>query len=86
MEYFEIYKKRANRFGTDYQSRIQGAREETFEYLLLKSIYKVDFDFEDATHPGVLERYKQDETETMQYLLTRIDLKIPIGTVLMIPN
>lgn len=86
MEYFEIYKKRANRFGNDYQSRIQGAREETFEHLLLKSIYRVDFDFEGETIPGILERYKQDETETLQYLLTRVDKNIPNGTVLLISD
>ena len=86
MEYFEIYKKRANRFGNDYQSRIQGAREETFEHLLLKSIYRVDFDFEGEIIPGILERYKQDETETLQYLLTRVDKNIPNGTVLLIPD
>lgn len=86
MKYFNIYKKRANRFGNDYQSRIQGAREETFEHLLLKSLYRVDFEFEENSIPGILERYKQDETETLQYLLTRIDIKIPSGTVLMIPD
>ena len=86
MDYFEIYKKRANRFGIDYQSRIQGAREETFERLLLKSLYRVDFEFEGEIIPGILERYKQDETETLQYLLTRIDDNIPSGTVLLIPD
>ena len=86
MKYFNIYKKRANRFGNDYQSRIQGAREETFEHLLLKSLYRVDFEFEENSIPGILERYKQDETETLQYLLTRIDIKIPNGTILMIPD
>lgn len=86
MDYFEIYKKRANRFGIDYQSRIQGAREEVFERLLLKSLYRVDFEFEGEIIPGILERYKQDETETLQYLLTRIDDNIPSGTVLLIPD
>ena len=86
MDYFEIYKKRANRFGIDYQSRIQGAREEVFERLLLKSLYRVDFKFEGEIIPGILERYKQDETETLQYLLTRIDDNIPNGTVLLIPD
>ena len=72
MNYFEdVYLKRLNRYGYDYQSRFQAQREETFEGLLLKSIYRVDFVYEDEMHPGLLERYKQDETETMQYLLTR---------------
>ena len=87
MNYFEdVYLKRLNRYGYDYQSRIQAQREEVFEGLLLKSIYRVDFVYEDETHPGLLERYKQDETETMQYLLTRVGLNMPNGTLLMIPD
>ena len=87
MNYFEdVYLKRLNRYGYDYQSRIQAQREEIFEGLLLKSIYRVDFVYEDETHPGLLERYKQDETETMQYLLTRVGLNMPNGTLLMIPD
>lgn len=87
MSYFEdVYLKRLNRYGYDYQSRIQAQREEVFEGLLLKSIYRVDFIYKDEMHPGLLERYKQDETETMQYLLTRVGLNMPNGTVLMIPD
>lgn len=86
MEYFEIYKKRANRFGEDYQSRVQGQREKTFDLMLLKSLYRVDFLYNESEVEGILERYKQDETETLQYLLTRIDVNIPAGTVLMIPD
>lgn len=87
MNYFEdVYLKRLNRYGYDYQSRIQAQREEVFEGLLLKSIYRVDFVYEDEMHPGLLERYKQDETETMQYLLTRVSLNMPNGTLLMIPD
>lgn len=86
MEYFEIYKKRANRFGNDYQSRVQGQREKTFDLLLLKSLYRVDFLYNGENIEGILERYKQDETETVQYLLTRINVEIPSGTVLMIPD
>lgn len=87
MSYFdEVYLKRLNRYGYDYQSRIQGQREKVFEDLLLKSVYRVDFVYEEEMHPGLLERYKQDETELMQYLLTRVGLNIPNGTILMIPD
>lgn len=87
MNYFEdVYLKRLNRYGYDYQSRIQSQREKVFEDLLLKSLYRVDFVFEEEMHPGLLERYKQNETETMQYLLTRVNLNLPAGTILMIPD
>ena len=87
MNYFEdVYLKRLNRYGYDYQSRIQGQREREFEDKLLKSVYRVDFEFDGKIHPGTLERYKQNETEIMQYLLTRVNLDIPNGTILMISD
>ena len=86
-DYFsDVYLKRLNRYGYDYQNRVQNQRERVFEDKLLKSIYRVDFDFEGKTHPGTLERYKQDETQLMQYLLTRVSLNLPNGTILMIPD
>ena len=84
--YEDVYLKRLNRYGYDYQSRIQAQRERDFEGKLLRSVYRVDFKFENELHPGCLERYKQDETEVLQYLLTRTSLDIPNGTVLMIPD
>lgn len=86
MSYFNIYKKRVNRYGEDYQSRIQGQREKMFDLYLQKSIYLVEFDFEGNQIEGSFERYKQDETETLHYLLTRTGVNIPAGTILMIPN
>lgn len=87
MNYFnDIYLKRLNRYGYDYQTRIQSQREKVFESLLLKSVYRVDFEYEKEMHPALLERYKQDETQLMQYLLTRVSLNIPNGTILMIPD
>lgn len=87
MGYFEdIYKKRVNRYGLDYQSRIQREREELFDLYLLKTIYRVDFLFEDEEVAGSLEKYKQDETQTLQYLLTKTNINIPNGTILMISD
>ena len=84
--YEDVYLKRLNRYGYDYQSRVQAQRERDFEGKLLKSVYRVDFEFEGETHPATLEKYKQDETELMQYLLTRVSLNLPNGTILMIPD
>ena len=67
MDYFEdVYLKRLNRYGIDYQSRVQNKREKEFEDYLLKSVYRVDFEYEDAIHPRLLEKYKQDDTQTLQ--------------------
>ena len=86
MDYIEVYKRRLNRYGLDYQSRIQGQRDRNFDDYLLKSIYRVDFWYNDTFTPATLERYKQDYTETQCYLLTRRDLEIPSGTILMIES
>ena len=84
--YEDVYLKRLNRYGCDYQSRVQAQREREFEGKLLKSIYRVDFEYDGETHPATLERFKQDETELTQYLLTRVSLNLPSGTILMIPD
>lgn len=86
MSYFDIYVQRLNRFGNDYQSRIQGERERLFDLYLLKSVYRVDFEYNDQHHAGSLEKNKQDNSETRQYLLTKIDLNIPSGTILMLTD
>lgn len=87
MDYYnDVYKKRLNRYGLDYQSRVQGMRERSFELLLEKSIYRIDFDYDGKINPGIFEKYKQDETRTLHYLLTRTNLNIPNGTILMISN
>jgi hypothetical protein len=84
--YYSVYKKRLNRYGLDYQSRIQSQREREFENYLYKTIYRVDFEFEGKYHPASLEKYKQDHSETQCYLLTRFELKIPAGTILEIES
>lgn len=84
--YDKVYSSRLNRYGLDYQSRIQGERERQFDLLLLKSLYRIDFEYNGEQNPGVFERYKQDNTETLHYLLTKTSLNIPNGTVLMLPN
>ncbi len=86
MSYFDIYKQRLNHFGNDYQSRIQGERERNFDLYLLKSTYRVDFEYHHHHYAGSLEKYKQTDTKTLQYLLTKVDVDIPNGTVLFIPD
>lgn len=84
--YNDIYKKRINKYGTSYLQRIQGRREEEFERRLIKSVYKVSFNFNNELQDATLERYKQDDTQTLQYLLTRRNLQIPAGTIIEIPS
>lgn len=86
-EYYKTtYRRRLNRYGLDYQSRIQSSREREFDNYLYKTIYRVDFEFNGDWHPASLERYKQDYSETQCYLLTKPDLQLPAGTILFIES
>ena len=84
--YYDIYLKRLNRYGNNYQTRTQNKREREFENYMLKSVYRIEFEYNSDIHPATFERYKQDETETLHYLLTRTNVNIPNGTILMLPN
>ena len=84
--YDQIYVKRLNRYGLDYQSRIQGQRERNFDNYLLKTLYRVEFEYDGKVHAASLERLKQDHTQTQGYLLTKINVDIPNGTVLVVNN
>lgn len=86
MEYYDIYTKRLNRYGIDYQSRIQRKREKEFQLYLARSVYRIEFFYDCETVVGSFERYKQDETETLHYLLTPVNINIPGGTILKLPN
>lgn len=87
MGYYEdVYLKRLNRYGTDFQSRLQGQREENFHRQLAKSVYYVEFDYEGEAREGELTPMRQNETKTMQYLLTDVHLNMPNGTILFIPD
>ena len=82
MSYKETYLKRLNRYGTDYQSRIQGNREKDFQNYLLKSVYSTSIKYEEEEHRVIFKPHKQDDTEVFQHLLTPRNLNIPQGTVL----
>ena len=86
MEYFDIYNLRLNRYGPDYLSRMQNRREKEFEQYLAKTVYRINFSFNNENQVGSFERYRQNDTQTLQYLLTDIHLNIPSGTILEIPN
>lgn len=80
--YDDIYLKRLNRYGYNFQERIQNRREENFDRQLFKSIYYVTFDFNGETCEGELTHFKEDETRILQYLLTKVSVEIPGGTIL----
>lgn len=82
--YTNVYSKRLNRYGSDYQSRIEGIRAKEFEDFLLKSPNRVDFEFDGTLIAAVLEQYQQDYSEVRGFLLTQKDVNIPYGTIIQI--
>ena len=76
MGYYEdVYLKRLNHYGVDWQSRIQGQREENFRRQLMKSVYYVEFEYDGVMREGELTPMRQNETKTMHYLLTDVHFK-----------
>lgn len=86
MEYYDLYQKRLNRYGDTYQSRIQTKREKEFLLYLKRSVYFITFEYDGLDCVGSFEKYKQDDTETLHYLLTETKVNIPNGTILYLPN
>lgn len=82
MSYWELYNKRINRFGDNPQDRIQTQREKVFEGLLKNSVYLTSFIYDGEEHPGLLRRFKENETDNFGYFLTRTSLVMPTGTIL----
>lgn len=80
------YHKRLNRYGNDYQSRIEGKRAREFEDFLLKTPNRVDFEYDGILIAAALEQFKQDYSETRGYLLTMKDVEIPNGTIISFNN
>ena len=83
MDYLSTYRKRLNKYGTNYQERIQKEREKLFLLYLKRSVYKVSFDYQDSVRYGSLEPYRQDETKILHYLLTPIPEELEVGDIIL---
>ena len=86
MSYFDIYRKRVNRYGNNLQERIQGKKEHDFEVFMSKSPNQVtawDDDLTEAqAYKAVLQTKEYDQDEVVDYLLVPLDREIPMGTII----
>ena len=86
MSYFDIYRKRVNRYGNNLQERIQGKKEHDFEVFMSKSPNQVTAWDDDLTeinaYKAVLQTKEYDQDEVVDYLLVPLDREIPMGTVI----
>lgn len=83
MDYLNIYKKRLNRYGNNYQERVQTEREKLFSLYLLKTVYRVSFTYNGGLRYASLEPYSQNETKILHYLLTPISEELEIGDIIL---
>ena len=87
MSYYDkIYKLRLDRYGLDYQSRIQSKREKEFQAYLKRSVYRVEFEYDNKTYIGSFEKYRQNETKALHYLLTEVTTMLNPGIILPFTN
>lgn len=86
MDYMDIYKKRLNRYGNSPQERLEKGRELNFLKFLNQSPHKVLFNYEDKQIEAVLEPYKQDDTKTLMYLLSKVSDTFEVGKITIIDN
>lgn len=88
-DYLNVYERRLNRLGNDYQSRVQGQRENNFDNYLAKSLNRVFCKYinnADDVFYGIFETNRQDSSRTQCYLLTEVSRQIPNGTILSVEN
>lgn len=79
----KVYLNRLNRYGTDFQSRVQGQREADFARYKFMSTYRVVFDDDKEINvSGTLEPNTQDESQITQWLLVDINKQYENGTIL----
>lgn len=84
--YDEIYLKRLNRFGTDLNSRLEGARRRNFETFLKQSPHYETFLYDNKTIECVFEPMRQNETKTLMHVLVRADQELEIGKIISIKD
>lgn len=83
MSYFDIYKKRVNRYGSNLQDRIQGKKEHDFEVFMRKSPNLVRaYDKLNGEYSAVLQTKEYDQDEVVDYLLVPLEKDIDMGTVI----
>lgn len=84
--YFDIYKKRINRYGESAKERINGQRERQFDIFRKNSPNQVSFTYDGDEKLGVLQENKQDDKKISFVLQTETSLELPIGLTLSIEN
>ena len=84
MSYFDIYKKRMNRYGDNATDRLEKGRQQNFEKFLYQSPHYTKFQYKDKEIECVFEPSSQDETKTVMHVLCRVGEKFNPGDIVTI--
>lgn len=84
MSYFDIYKKRINRYGDNATDRLEKGRQQNFEKFLHQSPHYTKFQYKDKEVECVFEPSSQDETKTVMHVLCRVGEKFNPGDIVTI--
>lgn len=84
MSYFDIYKKRMNRYGDNATDRLEKGRQQNFEKFLYQSPHYTKFQYKDKEVECVFEPSSQDETKTIMHVLCRVGEKFNPGDIVTI--
>ena len=84
MSYFDIYKKRMNRYGDNATDRLEKGRQQNFEKFLYQSPHYTKFQYKDKEVECVFEPSSQDETKTVMHVLCRVGEKFNPGDIVTI--
>lgn len=84
MSYFDIYKKRMNRYGDNATDRLEKGRQQNFEKFLHQSPHYTKFQYKDKEVECVFEPSSQDETKTIMHVLCRVGEKFNPGDIVTI--
>lgn len=84
MSYFDIYKKRMNRYGDNATDRLEKGRQQNFEKFLHQSPHYTKFQYKDKEVECVFEPSSQDETKTVMHVLCRVGEKFNPGDIVTI--
>lgn len=84
MSYFDIYKKRMNRYGDNATDRLEKGRQQNFEKFLYQSPHYTKFQYKEKEVECVFEPSSQDETKTVMHVLCRVGEKFNPGDIVTI--
>lgn len=86
MGYYNIYKKRLNRYGNNAQERLEKGRQNNFERFMLQSPHYTTFKYKEKDIQCVFEPSSQDETKTLMHVLCKVGEKFNPGDIVTILN